>query len=107
MASSYERLIRAVNILNGPGSIQERLASAYRTELQYVGPEGLDEMTMSTLERINDELTKVDAAGDKDAIDMSTGMMTDDEAQNLIDEVRSIYQYLDRHRGRGRTHATH
>ena len=70
--ASFERLQRAVRILDGPGSIQERLASAYRTEVQYIGPEELDEPTAYLLEGLNDELTKAEAAGDLDAIDMST-----------------------------------
>lgn len=97
MSSSYEKLIRAMNILDGPGPVQERLASAYRTELQYVGPEGLDEDLVNTLEMINDELTKVDAEGDKDAIDMSTEMLSEGEARDMVEQVRRIYQYLARH----------
>lgn len=97
MTSSYERLTRAMNILDGSGHIQERLASAYRTELQYVGPEGLDAEMINILEMINDELTKVMAEGDKDAIDMSTEMLTDNEAQGLVNNIRGIYQYLSQH----------
>jgi len=97
MASSYERLIRAMNILDGPGSIRERLASAYRTELQYVGPEELDEALVNTLEMINDELTRVEAEGDKDTIDMSAEIMTDGDAQGLVNQVRDIYRYLSEH----------
>ena len=93
--SSYERLQRAMIILqDGPGSIQERLASAYRTEVQYVGPEGLDEATAYLLEGINDELTKMDAAGDRDTIDMSTSSLTDAEAQELVDEIRGLREYF-------------
>lgn len=94
MASSYERLIRAMNIVDGAGSIQERLASAFRTELQYVGPEELNESMINTLEMINDELTKVDADGDKDMYDMSTENMADYEAENLINQIKDIYRYL-------------
>lgn len=97
MSSSYENVTRAMNILDGEGSIQERLASAYRTELQYVGPEGLDEKTIDTLEMINDELTKIEAEGDKDTIDMSAEMLSDGDAQDLINQIRDIYQYLSKH----------
>lgn len=94
MASSYQRLIRAMNILDGPGSIQERLASAYRSELQYVGPEELDERMIEILEMINDELTTEDADGDKDMYDRSTENMSDYDAQNLANQIRDIYRYL-------------
>ena len=97
MSPSYERVIRAMNILDGPASIQERLASAYRTELQYVGPEGLDEKMINILEMLNDELTKVEAEGDKDTIDMSTEMLSDGDAQDLVNRIRDIYQYLSKH----------
>jgi hypothetical protein len=90
MASNYEQLKRAVMILDGPGSIQERLASAFRTEVQYVGPEGLNEEMMDALEAINDGLTSVEAAGDKDTIDMSVEAMTDDEAADLADQIRNL-----------------
>jgi hypothetical protein len=86
-----------MNILDGPGSLQERLASAFRTELQYVGPEGLDERLVNILEMINDELTKVEADGDKDTFDMSAENMTDYEAQNLANQIRDIYRYLGEH----------
>jgi hypothetical protein len=91
MATNYEQLKRAVMILDGPGSIQERLASAYRTEVQYVGPEGLNEEMMYALEAINDGLTSVEAAGDKDTIDMSVEAMTDDEAADLADQIRNLF----------------
>lgn len=97
MASSYEKLTRAMNILDGPGCIQERLASAYRSEVQYVGPEGLDAEMINTLEMLNDELTVIRAEGDKDSIDMSTEILSDGEAQNLANQVRRIYQYLATH----------
>ena len=90
MASNYEQLKRAVMILDGSGSIQVRLASAYRTEVQYVGPEGLTEEMMGALEAINDDLTRVEAAGDKDTIDMSVEAMTDDEAADLADQIRNL-----------------
>ena len=97
MASNSERLIRAMNILDGPGTIQERLANAYRSELQYVGPEGFDEAMVGVLEIINDELTKIDAEGDKDAIDMSTESMADYQAQEMVDQIRMLYHHLDEH----------
>lgn len=97
MASSYERLIRAMNILDGPGMIQQRIADAYRSELQYVGPDGLDEYLVNVLESINDELTKVDAEGDKDSFDMSAESMTDYDAQHLVEQIRELYHYLARH----------
>lgn len=92
--SSIERLQRAIRILDGPGSIQERLASAYRTEVQYIGPEGLDEATAFLLEGLNDELTKQEAAGDVDAIDMSTRDLTDADAQELVDQIRALHDYF-------------
>lgn len=88
--SSYELLQRAVRILDRPGSVQERLASAYRSEVQYIGPEGLNETTAYLLERLNDELTKVEAAGDLDTIDMSTRDLTDAQAQDLADQIRAL-----------------
>lgn len=92
--SSYERLQRAARILDGPGSIQERLASAYRTEVQYIGPEGLDEATAFVLEGLNDELTREEAAGDLDTIDMSTRDLTDADAQELADQIRALHDYF-------------
>lgn len=97
MSASYENVTRAMNILDGQGSIQERLASAYRTELQFVGPEGLDERMINTLEMLNDELTKIEAEGDKDTIDMSTQMLSDGDAQDLVDQIRDLFQYLSKH----------
>ena len=94
MSSNYERMKHALLILEGPGSIQERLASAYRTEVQYVGPEGLDERMVYELESINDELTKVEAMGDKDTIDMSVESLTEDEMQGLAGQMRNIYECL-------------
>ena len=95
MASSYERLQRAIRILEfGTGSIQERLAGAFRTELQYVGPEGLDETTAYELELVNDEMTKVEAEGDLDTFDMSVAGMADSEAQALVAQIKAIYGTL-------------
>jgi NADH/NAD ratio-sensing transcriptional regulator Rex len=101
MTSSHERMKRAMLIMESAGSIQMRLASAYRTEVQYVGPEGLDEGAVYELETINDELTKLEAAGDKDAIDMSAESLTDDEAQALADQMRYICEYLAATEGKG------
>lgn len=94
MASNYERMKRAMLILNGPGGIRECLASAYRTEVQYVGAEGLEEEMVFELENINDQLTKVEAEGDKDAIDMSVETLLESEAQDLVNQMRNIYDYL-------------
>jgi hypothetical protein len=94
MTSNYERMKQAMLILDGAGSIQERLASAYRTEVQYVGAEGLDKEMVYELENINDQLTKVEAEGDKDTIDMSVETLLDVEAQDLGNQMRNIYEYL-------------
>lgn len=92
MAGSHERLRRALRILEfGDGSIQERLAGAFRTELQYVEPEGLDETTAYELELVNDEMTKVDAEGDLDTFDMSALSMTEDEARSLVAQIKAIH----------------
>ena len=96
MASNYERMKQAIVILNGAGSIQERLASAYRTEVQYVDAKGLDKEMVYELENINDQLTKVEAEGDKDTIDMSVETLLDSEAQDLVNQMRNIYDYLAR-----------
>jgi GTP cyclohydrolase I len=97
MSSNFEILIRAMNLLDGPGTIKQRLASAYRDELQYVGPEGMDEAMVDILETINDELTRIDAEGDKDSIDMSAENLTDYEAQELVGLVKILYHYLGKH----------
>jgi hypothetical protein len=92
MASYHERLKRAVLILDGQGSSRERLASAYRSEVQYIGAEGLNEEMIYALEAINDELTRVEAAGDKDMIDMTVDAMTDDEVSDLSAQIRNLYE---------------
>ena len=97
MVSSLEIVKQAIQILEGPGSPQERLANAYRTELQYLGAETLNEKMVYELELINDELTKEEAAGDQDAIDMSANAMTDREAQELLNKIRVLYEYLANH----------
>jgi hypothetical protein len=94
MASNFERMKRAMLILNGPDSIQERLASAYRTEVQYVDAEGLGEEMVYELENINDQLTKEEAEGDTDTIDMSVASLIENEAQDLVNQMRNIYDYL-------------
>lgn len=95
MASSYERLQRAIRILEfGSGPLQERLAGAFRTELQYVGPEGLDETTAYELELVNDEMTRVEAEGDLDSFDMSVASMDDTEVQALVAQIKAIYDSL-------------
>ena len=94
MASNYEKMKRAILILNGPGSIQQRLASAYRTEVQYVDVEGLNEEMVYELENINDQLTKVEAEGDKDSIDMSVETLIESEAQDLEKQMRNIHDHL-------------
>lgn len=96
MASNYERMKQAILILDGVGNIQERLASAYRTEVQYVDAKGLDKEMVYELENINDQLTKVEAEGDKDTIDMSVETLLDSEAQDLVNQMRNIYEYLAR-----------
>jgi hypothetical protein len=94
MASNYERMKQAILILDGAGNIQERLASAYRTEVQYVDAKGLDKEMLYELENINDQLTKVEAEGDKDTIDMSAETLLDVEAQDLVNQMRNIYEFL-------------
>lgn len=95
MATSYERLQRAIRILEfGTGSIQERLVGAFRTELQYVGPDGLDETTAYELELVNDEMTKVEAEGDLDTFDMSVASMTEPEVQTLVQQIRAVYHSM-------------
>ena len=94
MASNYERMKQAMLILDGTGNIQERLASAYRTEVQYVDAKGLDEEMVYELENINDQLTKVEAEGDKDTIDMSIETLLESEAKDLVNQMRNIYEYL-------------
>ena len=97
MVTSLEILKQAIEILEGPGSPQERLASAYRMELQYLGAEALNEKMVYELEIINDELTKEEAAGDQDAIDMSAKVMTDREVQELTNKIRGMYDYVANH----------
>ena len=95
MASTLERLYNAVRILDGgEGSARERLASAYRSEVQYIGPEGLDPTTAQELEVVNDELTKVEAEGDKDSIDMSVQGLSDRQVVDLSDQMRAVYDQL-------------
>lgn len=94
MASNFEKMKRAILILDGQGSLRERLASAYRTEVQYVGPEGLNTEMIYELENINDQLTKAEADGDKDTIDMSVETLVDSEAQDLERQIRNIYDHL-------------
>lgn len=72
--------------------MRDRLASAYRSEVQYIGPEGLNEEMLYTLESINDELTRVDAAGDKDTIDMSVAALTDDAITELAEKIRNLFE---------------
>ena len=98
MVSSLEILKQAIEILEGPGSPQERLAGAYRMELQYLGAESLNEKMVYELEIINDELTKEEAAGDQDAIDMSANALTDREAQEIMNKIRVLYEYLANHK---------
>jgi hypothetical protein len=94
MASNFERMKQAILILDVAGSMRERLASAFRTEVQYVDAKGLDKEMVYELENINDQLTKVEAEGDKDTIDMSVETLLDSEAQDLINQMRNIYDYL-------------
>jgi hypothetical protein len=94
MASNFERMKQAILILDVAGSMRERLASAFRTEVQYVDAKGLDKEMAYELENINDQLTKVEAEGDKDTIDMSVETLLDSEAQDLINQMRNIYDYL-------------
>jgi hypothetical protein len=94
MASNFERMKQAILILDEAGSMRERLASAFRTEVQYVDAKGLDKEMVYELENINDQLTKVEAEGDKDTIDMSVETLLDSEAQDLINQMRNIYDYL-------------
>lgn len=92
MTTPHEQLKRAVMILDGEGDMRDRLASAYRSEVQYIGPEGLNEGMLYTLESINDELTRVDAAGDKDTIDMSVAALTDDAVTELAEQIRNLFE---------------
>jgi len=94
MASNYEKMKRAILILNGPGSLQDRLASAYRTEVQYVDAQGLNKEMIYELENINDHLTKVEAEGNKDMIDMSVETLIESEANDLERQMLNIYEHL-------------
>jgi len=96
MASNYEKMKRAILILNGPGSLQDRLANAYRSEVQYVDAKGLNKEMIYELENINDQLTKVEAEGDKDMIDMSVDSLIESEANDLERQMRNIYEHLAR-----------
>jgi hypothetical protein len=94
MAGNSERMKHAIEILDGAGNLRERLSGAYRSELQYLGPEGLTEEQARELERINDELTSVDAEGDKDTIDMSVQNMADFELQDIVDRIHGLYESI-------------
>lgn len=94
MASNYEKMKRAILILDGPENLQARLASAYRTEVQYVDAKGLNAEMIYELEYINDQLTKVEAEGDKDTIDMSVETLIESEAKDLERQMRNIHDHL-------------
>lgn len=96
MASNYERMYKAVAILAGPGALQERLAEAYRNEVQYVGPEGLSDLSLVELANIRDQLTRVAPQGVRDAYDASASALSDSEADELVTEMLDIYDELAR-----------
>ncbi len=91
MSSNYERLYRAVVIMSGAGTVQERLASAFRNEIQYVDASMLSEIAQVELAGIRDQLTKEDASGEKDMFDMSAATLSVDQAEELAIEVVNVY----------------
>ncbi len=91
MAANAERLYRAVSVLVGPGTIQERLADAFRDQIQYLDPGTLPEMAVIELARIKDRLTAADPSGDLDSIDMSARVLSDADAEELAIEVLDMY----------------
>lgn len=91
MDSNYERLRKAVSILVGNGTLRERLANAFRDEFQYIDPGKFSEMSKAEFEIIRDELTKEEANGDLDAIDMSVNLLGDSQAEDYALEIVDIF----------------
>ena len=94
MATTYDRFYKAVLILSGRGSIQERLAEAFRNELQYVPGEGLTEMTRVELAEIQDQMTRIEPSGEKDSIERSAELLSDSDAEEVASEILDIYDRL-------------
>ncbi len=98
MASNYARLYKAALILTGPGSIQERLGDAFRSEVQYLNPSELPEPLRVELETIQDELTKAEASGERDRIEMSASELSDRQAADLSMQLLEVYDEVTRAR---------
>lgn len=91
MTANAERLYRAVSVLVGPGTIQERLADAFRDQIQYLDPGTLSDMAVVELARIKDQLTAAEPSGDLDSIDMSARALSEADAEELAIEVLDMY----------------
>lgn len=96
MASNYARLYKAALILTGPGRLQERLGDAFRSEIQYLDPSVLPEPLRVELETVQDELTKIEANGEKDRIEMSANELSDRQAADLSMQLLEVYDEVTR-----------
>lgn len=92
--SNYERIYKAMTILVGAGGVRERLANAYRDEVQFLVVDDLSEIARVELETIRDELTKTEPSGESDAIDMSVGLLSEAQAEEMALELLDIYDEL-------------
>lgn len=90
-ANNEERIYKAVRILIGPGPLRERLANAFRDEIQYLDKAKLSDMALVEFESMRDQLTKEEPNGDLDAIDLSCQQLSDGEIEDLSIQVLDMY----------------
>jgi hypothetical protein len=97
MPYAWEKFNSAIRTLASTGTIQERLADAYRLNLGFLDPDKMPKNLQEEFKKLGEDLTRVPQKGDEGSVAATTATMTDDEAREHIGSIISMYDEVVRY----------
>jgi hypothetical protein len=99
---ALEKLGSGLSILAGhPGRIRERMQDAYIGQMMRTPTSGagIPEEVGRSIAALHDRMASTEAVADEGRIAATVAKMTEDEAQEIVQEIERIYyELLDHHR---------
>jgi len=102
MPYAWEKFNSALRILTSTGTIQERLADAYRLSLIHLDIGKMPKKLQPEFKKLGEDLTKIPQKGEEGSVAATTAQMSDDEAREHIGTIISMYDEVVRYEVRQR-----
>ncbi len=96
MTDAREKFRQATLALVGPGSIKQRLAGAFNTNLIDITAEELPEELQDEFCRLSEKMAEVPPIGDEGPVLATVRKMSRDEADRCAVRILSMYETLAR-----------